>query len=267
MEPLNRLLRCRLWRIGHGDPADALAIERDEQDRPARLPAQLVGDRRAAFRDHLTVPDNDGMPVDFRFDAMSPLLNDIGRNWFRAIRIFRASICLDNRFRYRVGRHGFRRSGESEDVNVSVPAARVDSRNGERAARQRPCLIHRDRIERGEPLEVVTSLDEDAVRAGGAESAEERQRDGYNEGARARYDEERQPAENPFRQGSESEDGRKDCDSQRRVTYNRGVYSREPRDERLRAGFPVRSLLDHLHDSRGGRRPELVRRPNPNHAI
>ena len=26
MEPLNRLLRCRLRRIGHGDPADALAV-------------------------------------------------------------------------------------------------------------------------------------------------------------------------------------------------------------------------------------------------
>ena len=105
MEPLNRLLRCRLRRIGHGDPADALAVERDEQDRPARLPVQLVGNRRAAFRDHLPVSYDDGTPVDFRFDSMPTLLDDVGRNRLRAIYVFRTSVCLDNRFRYRVGRH------------------------------------------------------------------------------------------------------------------------------------------------------------------
>ena len=198
---------------------------------------------------------------------MPLLLDDVGRDRFRVIRVFCTPICLDNRFRYRVGRHGFRRRSESEDVTVAIATARIDSRDGERAARQRPCLVHRDRIERGEPLKVVAPLDEDAVRAGGTESAEERQRDGHDEGARARYDEERQPAEDPFRQGSESEDGREDCDSQRRVAYNRGVDSRESRDERLRAGFPVGSLLDHLHDSGCGRRPELMCSLDPDDAI
>ena len=198
---------------------------------------------------------------------MPLLLDDIGRNRFRELRFFRVPICLDNRFRYRVGRHGFRRRGESEDVAVTVPAARIDSRDGERAARQRPCLVHRDRIERGEPLEIVAALDEDSVRAGGSEPAEERQRDGHDEGARTRYDEERQPAEDPFRQGSKSDEGRKERDSQCRVAYDRGVDSREPRDERLRTGFPVGSLLDHLHDSGGGRCPELMRSLDSDDAI
>ena len=154
-EPMQQgdcLLRRRLRHIGHCNPADALAVERDEQHRPARLPAQLVGNRRAASRNHLPVPDDDGMPVDFRFDAMSSLLDDIGGDRFRVIPVFLALVCRDNRFRYRMGRHRFRRGREPQDVDTAIPAARIDFRHGERAARERSRLVHRDRIERGEPL-------------------------------------------------------------------------------------------------------------------
>ena len=118
---------------------------------------------------------------------------------------------------------------------------------------QRTGLVEDDDLRPGESLEIVGTLDQDALLTGPADAREEAQRDADDEGARAADDEEGKGTVDPLRPvriqtRDHAPDRREDGQRQRRDADGGRINFREARDERLGAGFARAGVLDEIED-------------------
>ena len=199
-----------------------------------------------------------------------PLAGDIDRIRneggvdFRVRRFRRVGVA--DRLRNRVGAHAFGEGGHVEKLGLFHARSRQDFGHLEVAFGQGAGLIRHDGVQVREEFQVVRALDEDAVRARGADAAEEGEWDGDHEGARAGYDEEGTCTVDPGRRIA-GEDRRDDREGDRGVHDDRGVDAGEAGDEVLGLRLLLGGVLDELEDLRHRRILEGLGRPDAEEAL
>ena len=125
----------------------------------------------------------------------------------------------------------------------------MDGHHVEGAARERAGLVEDDGVHVGEKLEVVGPLDEDAEARGAADAAEEAERHGDDEGARAAHHEEGEAAQDPVGPRAHADERGDHRERERRERYGRRVDAGEAGDEVLGAGLLLARVLHELEDA------------------
>ena len=243
--------------------ARVLAVDGHVDDRADAVAVVILD---AELLHQLAVARGDGVPVDRGGDAVAADLLNIGDA--AAVNFLSIRFLQTLADRVRRGAFGQRRIFQQLLFGQRAVMHGCDL---EDALRQRAGLVEDDDLRPGESLEIVGTLDQDALLTGPADAREEAQRDADDEGARAADDEEGKGTVDPLRPvriqtRDHAPDRREDGQRQRRDADGGRINFREARDERLGAGFARAGVLDEIEDLRDRGLAERLRRADLQHA-
>ena len=155
------------------------------------------------------------------------------------------------------------------------PLVLVHVRHLEVALRDRTGLVQHDDFDVGQRLHKIGALDQNALPAGRAKSAKERQRNTHDDRAGAADDQECERSVDPLGDGlhggvgdpGQNTDRRpQDRQRQRAVADGRRIYSREFCDELLRSCLVIAGALHQIQDLGGRGLLKFLRRLHPQNA-